>query len=529
LYLRLGLSCSFLFLATSCEFRFDPSTTGEAPASPGETWKKYETIKLPPPYPVPYDESDLSKEMTVQELLDIALYNNPSTRSSWYAARAAAFAYRASLSEYYPTIDYSGTITSLNSSVTSASGGAAAIVATPGGGVAAGGGANTTGGSTQISTIFNELTFSYLMLDFGGRDAQAEQALQALYGANWQHNFTMQQVMLNVLNAYTSYIGNKGLVEANEQDLKDAEVAVKAAQTMFKAGLQTLTDVLQAQTSLEQAKFNLEQARGAEKTSYADLMIILGMPATRDLNIKDIPEELPVVNISGDIDSLLSLAKKKNPQLGVALSAVNELKEELIISYSAGMPVVTGNATLSRLHFIHNSASDGHENSVSINVSAPIFQGFFFINQQQEIRAQIQEALANLDVQMNAIATSVVTNYYAFITAVASLPSSEAALHFSERAYKGFLAQYKVGTASIIDVLNSLTVLSNARAQVIVNRTQWAASLANLAFSVGLLEDTSGHFMERPPTELSINNETVDPSTDLNAEAQRRRDAQENK
>ena len=39
----------------------------------------------------------------------------------------------------------------------------------------------------------------------------------------------MQQVMLSVLNAYTSYIGNKGLVEAYEQDLKDAQVALDAS------------------------------------------------------------------------------------------------------------------------------------------------------------------------------------------------------------------------------------------------------------------------------------------------------------
>ena len=78
----------------------------------------------------------------------------------------------------------------------------------------------------------------------------------------------MQQVMLSVLNAYTAYLGNKGLVTAYEQDLKDAQVALDAAKVMRTAGLATLNDVLLAQSTLEQTRTNLLQAQGAEKTAF---------------------------------------------------------------------------------------------------------------------------------------------------------------------------------------------------------------------------------------------------------------------
>jgi len=54
-----------------------------------------------------------------------------------------------------------------------------------------------------------------------------------------------------------------------------------------------------------------------------------------------------------------------------------------------------------------------------------------------------------------------------------------------------------------LDVLTALTALSNARAQLVLIRTQWAQSLANLAFSVGILHETSGVFKKDPPTQLS--------------------------
>ena len=96
------------------------------------------------------------------------------------------------------------------------------------------------------------------------------------------------------------------------------------------------------------------------------------------------------------------------------------------------------------------------------------------MNQQRQLRAQVEEALAALDVQLAAVYTQVAASYYSYKAAEAALPSSEAAVESSGRAYRGYVVQYKTGTASILDVLNSLTLLSNARSQQIVTRTQWA-------------------------------------------------------
>ena len=136
-------------------------------------------------------------------------------------------------------------------------------------------------------------------------------------------------------------------------------------------------------------------------------------------------------------------------------------------------------------------------------MEVPIFQGFYYVNQQRQLRAQIAQALAQLDVQVATVSTQVVTNYYAYTSAAAALPSAQAAVEYSQRAFRGYLIQYKTGTASILDVLTALTNLSNARAQLIVIRTQWAEALANLAYSVGMLTDKSGTWQKAPPEALS--------------------------
>lgn len=488
------LSVSLLVLLWSCEPFYDPVNKGDVPTSPGSTWDKKPLI-VKKTAEIPFQVSDLSGTMTLPRLLDIALYNNPSTRLSWNAARAAAYGYRVSLSDYYPTVDFTGTLNAQTNTGTAFANSGNAIVTN-----------NTTptpAHKQSFSTyIFNDLSLTYLLLDFGGRNAASEYALQALYASNWQHNYTMQQVMLSVLNAYTSYQGNKGLVIAYEQNLKDAQVALDAAQIMRKNGLATLSDVLLAQSNLEQTRTSLIQAQGAEKTSIGELLIALGLPADSQLSLDQLPQKLPVIEISGNISSLLELAKKRRPDLGIAIAAIKQQEAQLALSYSSGMPTLTTNLNWSQIRFISPKQPPGYTEVASLAVNFPLFQGFYYMNQQRQLRAEVEEALANLDVQVAAVSTQVVTAYYSFTSAEAALPSSEAALYYSQRAFRGYVVQYKTGSASMLDVLTALTTLSNARAQVVLTRTQWAASLANLAFSVGALEDTSGVWKKGPPKAL---------------------------
>lgn len=488
----LACNLGLFYLTGCCEFFDDPSCVRIAPYSPGLEWRSGKFVYPCGSLESDYSECDLNAELSVSELLAIAINNNPITRSSWRAARAAAYAYRVSLSPYFPSVNYTGTLTFENITVAERIGS----------GVANGTSGSTTRTNNTLEFLENQITANYLLLDFGGRSAQAELALQTLYAADWGHNFAMQQVMLSVLNYYTSYIGNKELVKANEQNLHDAEIALKSAQTMRNAGLSTLTDVLQAQSTVEQAKLNLQQAQGAEKTALGQLIIALGLPAETLLCVKNLPDQLPVIPISGSLGCLLELAKSKRPDIGAAIAAVKEQRALLGISFSSGLPILTTTGSLNRIHFIHDKNADGHVNSINLQLNAPLFQGFYYHNQMKQLREQIQQAIADVDVKVSQVSSEVVTNYYALKTAEEALPTSEANLEFSQRAYKGFVAQYKVGTASIIDLLNSLTTLSNARAQLVIIRMQWAASLANLAFAVGILEESSGFWEKKPPENL---------------------------
>ena len=120
--------------------------------------------------------------MPLSRLLDIALYNNPLTRVSWNAARASAYAYRVSLAPYYPhhslcrqfecAEEYRVIICYVGSGYchyhrNSSSDPSWCLL------------------QSNITYALNNISLNYLVLDFGGRDATAELALQTLYASNW--------------------------------------------------------------------------------------------------------------------------------------------------------------------------------------------------------------------------------------------------------------------------------------------------------------------------------------------------------
>ena len=155
---------------------------------------------------MPPDLEQRIQRLTLAEVVDIGLRNNPSTRLSWANARAAAAAYGSERGTYYPTVDGEVTGTRLK---TVASQGRSAV--------------------TQ-SVLSPSLNLSYLLFDFGGRSGNVGAARNALVAANFTHNATLQGVVLQIQSAYFQYVASRALVEAQRTTEREARTNLSAAE-----------------------------------------------------------------------------------------------------------------------------------------------------------------------------------------------------------------------------------------------------------------------------------------------------------
>ncbi|MCZ6864493.1 MAG: TolC family protein, partial [Candidatus Dadabacteria bacterium] len=167
----------FAFFLISCSHgapEFGPYK--EASPSPGEEWEptEEEREKAFDLEELPTISEELEADvdnMTLSQLVDIALANNPTTQIAWEDARATAAAWAEARGLYYPRI----------------SGSAGYFYARDGG--------SSTGGAAFDEQYGNiGLSLNYLLLDFGGREAEIDAARLALLNANWNQNQAIQNV-----------------------------------------------------------------------------------------------------------------------------------------------------------------------------------------------------------------------------------------------------------------------------------------------------------------------------------------------
>ncbi|MBK5189135.1 MAG: TolC family protein, partial [Gemmatimonadaceae bacterium] len=117
---------------------------------------------------LPSDLASRVSTLTLGDVVDLALRNNPETQISWANARAAAAAYGGSKGLYYPTINGEIGVTHLKSSPTFSKDSVLRPSLT----------------QTNYGPTFS---VSWLIADLGGRAGTIEAARQALIAANWTH------------------------------------------------------------------------------------------------------------------------------------------------------------------------------------------------------------------------------------------------------------------------------------------------------------------------------------------------------
>lgn len=469
-------SCLLLcLLLSSCLWR-DPVDGEWVAESPETAWRAPVVTALPDPVvPIPED-----RPLKVAEMVDIALRYNPATANSWATARAASFNWLASQSTLYPTLDFHGTFSHTDESAFAMNSSTTNTNVNP---------APTSGGRSMkhfnsFTTLF---TLHYLLMDFGGRDAAIESTLNALFAANWTHNRSLQNVTINVLDSYYAYINAVELLHARLDDLKDSKANLDAAEEMLRSGVSTRIDYLQAKSNYVNVQLSVEQLKGQVEVTHGQLAAALGLAANAVFQVEPLPEKLPLDQVTQSVEELLDTAKRQRPDLAATYAFYREQVANLHVAQSNALPTLSLESNYMRNMFPSNSVINNHQYANSLVLSVPIFTGFLHVNQIRAAREEVIASYTAMEEKSLSVELEVVTNYYAYKTAVQTLRYSEEYLKFAEESYNATLQGYRAGVQTFVDVLVAQAVLSNARAQHVTARTNWVTSLANLSYSTGTL------------------------------------------
>lgn len=410
------------------------------------------------------DRRLIDQPLHLADVVQLALCNNPQTRSLWAAARTQAATVGVSMSSYLPTLSVSGSGTRNLS--------------------------RTTGQTSVATSRSLSLTASYLLYDFGARAANLENAKQLLVAANATRDATLQTNFLTAVQSYYALLSARANVDALKVAEDAARESLAAAQARYQAGIATPADKLQAQTALAQATLNLITARGTERGAEGALANIMGFDASKPFTLAPIKVSEPDPAVEQDIGKLIEQARENRPDLAAADAQIKAAEAQLAASRAAGKPSVTLSASTSSVNTTGSPTTNS--GSLSLSVSVPLFTGFNRTYQSRAAEAQIESKVAARDLLANQVALDVWKAYQTLLTNSQALRTANDLVASAEQSEQMTLGRYKAGISglSIIDVLNAQSALASAHQQRVAALYNFKSSRLALAQAIGVLDLT---------------------------------------
>ena len=401
--------------------------------------------------------------LSLADVVDLALCNNPQTRSLWASSRAQAAQVGVSTSAYLPTLSAQASVTQYFP---------------------------VTGNQVQDNYTSKNASLSanYLLYDFGGRSATLENSKQLLIAVNATRDATLQSNYLAAVQGYYALLSARASVLSYIAAETSARESLAAAQARYQAGVATPVDKLQAQTTLSQATFNRINAEGNERNAQGTLATLMGFDATQVYTLQPVSDATPDPVIEQDIGQLITEARQKRPDLAAAESQIKAAEAQLDATRATGRPSITLGA-MTGVTDVTN-LPDSRNSSMGVTLSVPLFSGYKTTYQSRAAEAQLEGRVAERDRLANQVALDVWKAYQGMLSNSQALRSADDLVAAAEQSEKMVLGRYKAGIGNILDTLTAQSALANAHQQRVSALYNFLTSRFALAQAIGQLDLT---------------------------------------
>lgn len=335
----------------------------------------------------------------------------------------------------------------------------------------------------------------------GGRTvAETRQAEANVLANRADLSVSEQTVLLSAATAYLDVVRDEAVLNLNVNNEQVLRRQLEAAQERFRVGEITRTDVSQAEARLAGAVADRAAADGTLQNSRAKFITVVGRPA----EALQAPKQ--AVAVPASFDEVKSVTLAKNPSVVYSDWIAEAAKHGIDLKFGELMPELSlvGEASKG-----HNTSQQGNETEAleaTLKLSVPIYEAGDVYSQVRETkhtygRRKIESDKARRDALESA------TKAWEDLTATRSkIKSLEAQLRASELALAGVEEEAKVGSRTVLDVLNAEQELFTARVNLV--RAQRDETVAAYTLKSALGEMTADG--------LALNTEVYDPTKNYN-------------
>jgi len=446
-----------------------PDTPWPIPASAAPS-----KSEVPPVSSVTPAEISPGRLYTLAELIDIAERRNRATRIAWEQARQAAINVGIAQAALLPVL------------TASAIGGYQRL-AMPFPSNLVSRGFITANTEEFLPT----LAVSYLLFDFGRREAAVNAARQLSVAANVTFTQAHQKLIFDVAKAYFSLNGADAVLHAAEQALNDAAELQRSAEALNARGLATIVAVQQARQNTAQRRYDVALARTGQHDAAYGLLTAMDLTPMTQLHVVDESKRPLPRPSSGTLQRLLSEALRQRPDLIAAVAKARASDESIALARSAFMPKVAVSANIQG-NLGQISVDDMPYQRVAqpqagifIHFDWPLYQGGLLQNRLRQAESQHAAAVDFVQETRNQALREVALAYDQLETGLQQYEAAEALRAAAQSAFAAANDSYAHGVGTFTDAVSAGAALAAARADVVRAHAQSLINAAGLAFATG--------------------------------------------
>ena len=404
------------------------------------------------------------KALMLDEAVRIALENHPSVKSAEQQVGAQGAVVGQQLAAYYPTISFSNTYRTTN-----------------------------TSGTTSIPAKAFDFTsttanVSMTLYNFGKREGAVESARDTLQATQYAYNATANNVVLAVKQAYYGVLQANALLNVRQETLKDRELLLRQTEAFNEVGIKPRSDVTQAQANFFSAQADLITAQNGVEVAWTTLRNALGVDSYPE---QPLGEQLSVMPFPISLDEAKQAAFTARPELlqfGAQLKAQDQL---LAVARRNHLPDIL----FTSIYGVQNNdLASPHPHDmwplvptwqIQLSFNIPIFNGF-------QTTQQVQQALYNYNstkeqerLQRQQVTLQVEQSYLNLTAGQGVVKANEATVKAAKENLDLQEGRYQVGVGSIIEVTDAQATYTNAETNYVNALASYNLAQAQLLNAMG--------------------------------------------
>lgn len=427
--------------------------------------------------------SVLAAENTLENLSQIyqqALANSPQYQAYFYTMESEKTKQNIALSPLFPNLTLSANIQQNYAQQGNISG---------------------TYRNYQTGIAISQVLFNYTT--YQAYQASKQSALQA----EETYALQKQKFIVNVAIAYFNVLKAKEQLAFSQANLEAVTSTLKESKLKLKVGMSTDVDVKAAEANYYDALAQVKIKENEVSTAYFALYQYTGV---ENHNLANLKTNLDFANPKpNNIAVWISTAEQHNAELNAQIYAENAAHINLSGSYGSFLPTVSLQAEYGVNNAKGNSqglalggvtAGNAKSGAIILQFQWNILNGGTDYASIKKAAFEYQKEQFNTLEQQRSIKQKIETDFYNVISTIKRIQSLKQSVVAADSAYQQYQVRFKVGNATITDVLDQLKTLYQSESQLAEAKYAYITNMLNLKLDAGILSpediDDFNHWLD---------------------------------